>query len=204
MGRRRVLHPGQTFGSLTIIRPKRGSKGVWRCKCSCGRRRTLTTEAVLNSESNVCKCRPWREQARTCNKSYRTWLDMMRRCYNSEFIGYKNYGGRGIRVCERWHVFENFYEDMGDRPNGLSIDRIDNNGDYEPGNCRWATTQEQGNNKRTCNYITFNGRTLTTTQWERLLGVYPHAIMKSLQKGKLIGDIVYRICKRDPDKLRLL
>ena len=90
---------------------------------------------------------------------------MRQRCHYPGDIGYKNYGGRGIKVCSRWmNSFESFYEDMGDRPEGTSLERIDNDADYSPENCKWATTPEQGTNQRTNRLITHNGETLTMMQ----------------------------------------
>lgn len=80
--------------------------------------------------------------------TYMSWMSMKSRCNNPNNVSYKNYGGRGITVCKRWYNFKNFYEDMGQKPNGLSLDRIDNDGNYEPSNCKWSTWVEQNNNKR--------------------------------------------------------
>lgn len=104
---------------------------------------------------------------------YSVWLDIKRRCYNENTIGYKNYGGRGIAVCDRWlHSFKDFYEDMGKRPKGdYSIERNDVNGNYEPSNCRWATRLEQANNKRNNRWVTIDGVTKTLGGWSIASGL---------------------------------
>jgi hypothetical protein len=108
---------------------------------------------------------------------------MIQRCYNPNNKGYKNYGGRGIKVCARWlESFENFYEDMGDCPKGLTLDRKDNDGDYTSENCRWATKEEQQNNTRINVWITYVGETKTRTQWERSLGMRPGLLNNRLNK----------------------
>ena len=102
--------------------------------------------------------------------TYRTWQDMKHRCYNKNSQQFKNYGARGITVCREWREsFENFLRDMGERPEGLTIERINNNGNYEPTNCRWATRGEQRRNQRGCIYLEFNGIKMTVNEWAKKL-----------------------------------
>lgn len=128
----------------------------------------------------------WILHNKTKSREYHSWTNMKYRCYNVNNPSYAKYGGRGIKVCDRWlgrHGFVNFYKDMGDRPIYTSIDRIDNNGDYTPENCRWATREEQQNNTRRCRLIEYNGRTQNLTQWARELSINPNTLTKRLNKG---------------------
>jgi hypothetical protein len=113
---------------------------------------------------------------------------MFDRCDNPDNAMYINYGGRGIRICDRWtepngQGFANFLTDMGERPDGTSLDRIDVNGNYEPSNCRWATVKEQANNKRTSRWVTAFGQTLTIAEWADVTGVGAGVIRKRLNRG---------------------
>ena len=109
---------------------------------------------------------------------------MRQRCHYPGSIGYKNYGERGICVCDRWmNSFENFYADMGDRPEGKSLERIDNDGDYCPENCKWASRSEQGTNQRTNRLLTHNGETMTLAQWSRRTGLSKHVISRRIKIG---------------------
>jgi len=108
--------------------------------------------------------------SRNKNKTYVAWCSMKRRCLNSKSSQYVHYGGRGITVCEGWMKFEKFLFDMGDKPPGMTLDRKDTNGNYNPSNCRWATKKEQCNNRRNNSVATFNGKTQTITAWSEELG----------------------------------
>lgn len=120
-----------------------------------------------------------------------TWRSMMRRCTYPKHPAFAHYGGRGITVCERWLVFANFFADMGHKPTSKhSLDRIDNNGDYEPGNCRWATRREQANNTRGNRSVTIAGITLTVPQWSRKLKRDPAVIHARLRAGWNPADAV--------------
>lgn len=114
---------------------------------------------------------------------YLVWRSMHARCYNPATKSYKHYGARGIKVCDRWRIFENFSADMGHRPEGYSIERIDNNGDYEPSNCRWATRIEQCSNRRYNRLLTFKGVTKTLSQWARDIGVKRTTLRQRLFLG---------------------
>lgn len=120
--------------------------------------------------------------------TYSTWCSMLRRCYNSKEKAFPNYGARGIMVCERWRTsFENFLADMGVRPRGRSLERKDVHGDYEPGNCRWATPVEQANNTRRNRLLTYGGRTQTQTEWARDIGIAHGTLHARLAAGWPLG-----------------
>lgn len=114
--------------------------------------------------------------------TYKSWQAMLSRCMNPNLKDYHRYGGRGIKVCDRWHDFRNFLEDMGERPDGASIDRIDVNGNYEPGNCKWSDHDHQQNNRTSNRVITFDGRTQTVAQWAREIGCTRQSLHIRLSK----------------------
>lgn len=158
---------GNKYGRLTVVSraENRGSKAAWLCACQCGGYSTTTTTSLNSGKSRSCGCLQREEQSARITKSntrhghnragagnqsptWHSWSSMKKRCNLNSHVSYPSYGGRGISVCSRWSSFENFLEDMGERPPGKTLDRIDVNGNYEPGNCRWATASEQQRNKR--------------------------------------------------------
>lgn len=130
---------------------------------------------------------PGRTHGYSCgeNKSplYQTWLDMKSRCRNPSNDRYARYGGRGIQVCERWNSFENFLEDMGERPEGMTLDRVDNDGNYEPGNCRWATRRQQQGNTARSRILTHNGKSQHLAAWARELDVGVELLSSRIRRG---------------------
>lgn len=145
---------GRVFGDLTVlgkVPTPTTMKQRWRCKCSCGNTITVRHDYLLHTNSPKTHCGCKRAGLPTLEKpTYICWSAMLLRCTNEKHIAYKSYGGRGIKVCDAWKdSFEQFFQDMGKRPSkSHTLDRIDPNGHYEPGNCRWATYKEQGRNKR--------------------------------------------------------
>lgn len=121
--------------------------------------------------------------------TYSTWQAMLARCYWSGHKRYGRYGGRGIKVCDRWRdSFVNFYKDMGDKPLGTSLDRIDNNGDYSSENCRWATPREQSLNNSRNVFLTHNNLTMTQSQWADMLGISRSTLCSRLKKGLSLDE----------------
>ncbi len=117
------------------------------------------------------------------SKIYSVWCGMKTRCLNPNALSYKHYGGRGVLICNEWLDFENFYDDMGECPEGHTLDRIDNNGNYELNNCRWATKEQQDSNKQNSRFVTYKGITKTIAQWERL-----YNMPQNLLRGRLKLD----------------
>jgi len=178
---------GRKFGRLTVLKYYRTDPQgcrLWLCKCDCGKTSTPRTNALISGISKACGCGKFTHNM-SYSRIYMTWRSMMARCYRKKNSSYKNYGGRGIVVLEKWHSFENFLEwsKASGYKNTLTIDRIKNEKGYNPSNCRWATKLEQANNCRTNRKITFKGKTLTLAQWSRQTGVRSNTISNRLASG---------------------
>ena len=151
---------GKKFGRLLVLQfSHRDRRNYWVCKCDCGKTKTVNQNSMMAGNTKSCGClhrefmvklgKSKTTHGRTMkDPTYQSWIDMKRRCLDPNRRSYKDYGGRGITVCQRWFKFENFLADMGDKPHGLTLDRKENHGHYEPENCRWATPKVQAGNRR--------------------------------------------------------
>jgi len=185
----------QSFGRLIVIcrvENARNRQTQWKCLCTCGESTIVRSTHLLTGHTKSCGClikEAVSESSKTHGMretlEYSTWILMKNRCNNPNSDKYYLYGGRGIKVCSEWNnSFENFYADMGDRPTNVhSIDRKDNNGNYTPENCRWATQQEQCRNKRNNRLITYAGKSLCVAEWAELIGMPPSTIYSRLYRG---------------------
>ena len=184
---------GNVYGRLTVIRRSPVSvKYIWLCRCECGNLINLRPCHFRSGRYVSCGCAA-RDNSVTHgharrignrDSEYTCWASMKQRCVGVGSTSYRNYGGRGITICERWlDSFENFLADMGPKPTpGHTIDRIDVNGNYEPGNCRWATYTEQANNKTTNVVVTVNGQSHTVAEWAAIMGVSRFMIYQRITK----------------------
>lgn len=190
MGRRidPMEYIGKKYNRWTI-KAYRGynnlGKHTYLCQCEYGKEKIVVLGNLKTGVSKSCGClNDESRKGNTRNKKhgmsfsreYHTWRAMLDRCENKMYREYPDYGGRGIKICEKWHDFNNFYADMGKRPPNTTLDRIDNNGNYEPSNCRWANAKTQANNRRSNTLITFNGKTQTLQQWADETGIYENTI----------------------------
>lgn len=185
---------GQRFGRLVAIERAGRSKNrqaMWRCACDCGNLTTVRLDCLKNSNTRSCGClhdeviaNKRRTHNKSCTRTFHIWQGMKNRCSNPSYCKYHLYGGKGVKVCDRWlESFQNFYDDMGEAPAGMSIDRIDGSGNYEPENCRWATSQQQAENTSRAVLITFNGKTQNRKQWANDIGIGDKTLEGRLKHG---------------------
>lgn len=185
---------GAKFGRLTVesmadphVTPNGSRKTRWNCVCSCGGKATVYAQALKNGNTQSCGClavdrNGQRTHGMSKSATYSSWQAMRGRCENENNSHYKNYGGRGIRVCARWHSFENFLEDMGERPAGHSIERHDISLGYEPGNCSWIPSRMQSMNTTRSVKITWNGETKNQCEWANQIGITPRALAIRIER----------------------
>lgn len=187
---------GSTFDRWSVVGRSllRGPRGeiMWLCRCACGVERDVLSANLTQGLSRSCGClNKIGERSKThghttgkkISPTYHSWAGMKARCSNPNNTHYKHYGLQGVSVCDRWNSFDNFFHDMGEKPKGTSIDRIDPSGNYEPNNCRWATPAEQANNKKNSRMITAFGQTMTLQQWANHAGVTHGALIFRIDKA---------------------
>jgi hypothetical protein len=190
---------GNRYGRLTVIEQapppehlKCQDSAYWRCHCECGNIVVVLGASLRKGNTASCGClqRAAAASAATTHgmyksAEYRSWQGMKARCHDPANKAYFNYGARGVAVCDRWrNSFAAFLEDMGPKPSPThSLDRIDNNGDYSPDNCRWATREQQQNNLRTNRMLTYNGKTQSLSRWAKELGIRRKTIGNRLSTG---------------------
>lgn len=189
---------GQRFGRLVAIRPVGRNKQaciVWECKCDCGNTKAISGAELRRGHTRSCGC--FEAESRSTRaithglsnkRIYITWRNMMLRCHNPSHKSHEGYGSRGIRVCDDWKVsVESFCAYVSQLPHygekDRTLDRINNNGNYEPGNVRWATATEQNRNKRTCKVIEFNGKSQNVSEWASELNMIDITLGARLRKG---------------------
>lgn len=189
---------GQTFGKLTVLKEAGRSsenRATWLCKCECGKEATVIGKHLRNGTTKSCGCIVNKHNM-TDTPTWTTWRAMMKRCYETTSKHYTRYGARGILVQESWHEFVNFYNDMGERPDGTSLDRINNDGNYEITNCRWADNFTQNNNRGDYNTkLTLGNLTLNINEWSRKLDIKPTAITERLRRGWSVEKTLTTPCK---------
>jgi hypothetical protein len=197
---------GHVFGKLRVLeRAENNSCGHvrWLCVCECGDQRVVSANNLRAGHTQSCGClkggKPGQGRSHGLSRSpaYRSWAAMIARCDAAESD--RPYYS-GVRVCDRWRTFENFLEDMGPRPRGTSIDRIDGAGDYEPGNCRWATPTEQVRNRSNTKRYTYRGRSLVLAEWGAVVGIDAETLRQRIFAGWTVERALTTPLNRDKSR----
>lgn len=201
------LEEGTKIGSLTVIKlayikpfyygKRKVNKEFYLCKCDCGRESIVYKHNLTRKVNTTLHCKHCchSKHNKRNTRLFRIWAGIKNRCFNANSADYKNYGGRGIKVCEEWLEFMPFYNwalNNGYRDN-LSIDRINNNGNYEPSNCRWANKSEQNNNKRNVKKILYNNKLYTISQLSNILGIKHHCLYTRLRRYGIVNKVFSNI-----------
>jgi hypothetical protein len=198
---KRLELTGQKFGRLTVVEfaySNRDSRSYWKCKCDCGIKKNIRGKDLKNNKIISCGCYKRENTSKIMSRHklcgtpfYHVWRAMKSRCEYSKNISYYNYGKRGIKVCDRWKEFKNFYDDMflsylehKKVNNYTSLERKNNNGNYELSNCIWADRKIQNNNSSQNHLITYNGKTLNLSQWAEKIGISNIVLTSRLNKHK--------------------
>lgn len=201
---------GMTFGMLEVLRrvENKGRKTCYECRCKCGNIKIIRGEVLTRGDTKSCGCLR-REKSTThglCySKIHRTWLNIKARCYNPNATGYENYGARGIVMFEPWiHSFELFYEYVSKLPHfgedGYSLDRENDNGNYEPGNLRWATQPQQARNTRRNVWVEYNGQKMCLKDAAEASGIDRRTLGRRFKSGKVGEELFKPTLKQGGDK----
>lgn len=198
---------GKKFGRLFVkeLSERRDNgKKIFVCICDCGAVVEVRLCAINNGNTKSCGCLKLESSTKpkrlthglSKTRTYNIWAGMKKRCMKTSSISYQRYGGRGIKVCDRWEKFENFYADMGEAPDGFSLERINNDGDYCQENCKWIPKDLQGLNKSTNVLLTARGKTQPITEWAKEIGIGATTLFYRFRKGWGVEDIFRPIDER--------
>jgi len=199
MSKQRLELSGMKFGKLSVVEIvyPLSRRTKFLCLCDCGNKTIATGSDIKSGNTTSCGCVK-RENGKTVNLihgasaknartgAYRSWQTMKSRCYNEDNNRFYLYGARGITVCDRWlDSFENFFADMGERPDGCSLDRIDVNGNYDPHNCRWSTSEQQSRNQRTNVWYLLGNKKMIQADVAKAIGIHPSTLLQMRRKNAL-------------------
>lgn len=193
----RIDLTGRTFGRYTVLglgvlhtKPSGQTQYKWRCVCACGAHREVFGYSLRSGKSKSCGCysrdrtiRDSTTHGMTGTSTYKSWMNMRRRVYDPRSNRFRSHGSRGITISPSWEKFENFYKDMGERPSGMSLERLDNDGPYSKENCTWATPTQQARNRRSSRHLEVGGVTKTVAEWAEDYGHETHTVIGRLELG---------------------